>query len=206
VNEPPSRRPRGRPRSAPVDAALLDAALAEFTVNGFHVMSMESIAARAGVSKVSLYRRWKSKQAVVADVLKHLSDTRAPEDHGSLHADIDALLHAAISTPRAKSDAKIFIRTMGEVSDDPTLLDLYRQHLLRPRIDQVRALLERARTRGEIDDTVQTEVAAAMIAGPLVLYYIALLVEADIAWPHDLAQQLTRYVLAGIQPAVTDSA
>ncbi len=169
---PLPRRPRGRPRSTPIEHALLDAAVAEFTANGLHAMSMESIATRAGVSKVTLYRRWRSKHEVAADVLRLLSDIKVPDDHGSLQADLIALLGAAIGSPRARSEATIFLRTMGEISGDVTLLDLYRTRLLRPRIDQTRVLLDRDRARNEIDSTVPTEVAAAMIAGPLVVYYL----------------------------------
>src|SRR5690242_16100459 len=103
-----ARRPRGRPRSGPIDQALLDAALAEFVANGFHAMSMESIANRAGVSKVTLYRRWRSKYEVAADVLRLLSDTKVPEDNGSLEADLIALFGNAIGSPQARSEAMVF--------------------------------------------------------------------------------------------------
>jgi AcrR family transcriptional regulator len=63
-------------------------------------MSMEAIAARAGVSKVSLNRRWKSKLTATADVLRLLSEARVPEDHGSLESDILALIEASIDLLR----------------------------------------------------------------------------------------------------------
>lgn len=194
----PARRPRGRPRSGPIDQALQDAALAEFVANGFHAMSMESIANRAGVSKVTLYRRWRSKYEVAADVLRMLSDTKVPDDHGSLEADLIALFGTALGSPQARSEATVFMRTMGEITGDPALLDLYRQHLLRPRIGQIRVLLDRARDRNEIDRSVSTEVAAAMIAGPLMTYYLTLLAEPEVIWPDDLAEEFTRRVLVGI--------
>jgi AcrR family transcriptional regulator len=197
-NEPETRRPRGRPRSTSVDSALVKAALDEFTANGFHAMSMESIAARARVSKVSLYRRWSSKLAVAADVLRLLSETSIPEDHGSLEADILALLEASIGSPKAKSAAKVFMRTMGEISSNPELLALYRTHLLAPRIEQIRALVARARARNEIRDALPTEIAAATIAGPLFLYYLTVLANADGQWPHNLVEELMGAILQGI--------
>src|ERR1022692_3855482 len=105
--QPYSVRSRGRPCSASVDEALAKAALEEFMVRGYHAMSMESIAARAGVSKVSLYRRWKSKLAVVTEVLRLLSQTAPVEDHGSFEADIRALLRASILSDTARSTARI---------------------------------------------------------------------------------------------------
>src|ERR1035438_3500531 len=87
----PARR-RGRPVSESVDRALAKAAVDEFVQRGDHAMSMESIAARAGVSKLSLYRRWSSKLAVTADVFRILKEARTPVDEGSLEADIRLLV------------------------------------------------------------------------------------------------------------------
>ena len=198
VKKRPARRPLGRPRSGSVDRALTEAIFKEFTTHGFHAMSMESIAARAGVSKVSLYRRWSSKLAVTAEVLRSLSKITPLEDHGSLAADIHALLTEYIGSSTAKSAAKIFMRTMGEISGDPKLLALYREHLLAPRLGQLRGIVERARTRKELRSDLPTDVACAVIAGPLFLYYLTLLTEAEVNLPNNIAEQLTRAILRGI--------
>ncbi len=67
-------RKRGRPRSEPAHRALLEAALREFVARGYEAMSLEAIAAAAGVSKLTLYRRWDSKLALLREVLHELSD------------------------------------------------------------------------------------------------------------------------------------
>lgn len=192
------RRPRGRPISESVDRALAEAALEEFIARGYHAMSMESIAARAGVSKVSLYRRWSSKAEVAAEVFRLLSETKGVEDHGSLDGDIRALLQQSIGSRTVKSDAKMLMQTMGEISGSPELLALYRKHLLAPRMAQLRILLERARSRKELRSDLPLDLACAMIAGPLFLYYLTLLTEAEVNLPRDLAQQLTQAILGGI--------
>ena len=161
-------------------------------------MSMESIAARAGVSKVSLYRRWNSKLAVAADVFRLLRDTITVQDHGSLESDIRSLLNQSIGSRDTRTTAKILMRTMGEISGNPELLALYREHILNPRIEQLRAIVERARRRKELRADLSTELASAMIAGPLFLYYLALLAEAEVDLPTDLPAQLTRVILGGI--------
>jgi AcrR family transcriptional regulator len=188
-------RPRGRPRSKSVDRALSEAALQEFIVNGYRDMSMESIAARAGVSKVSLYRRWSSKLAVAGEVLRLLSETKATEDRGSLRADIRFLLEQSIGSNTASSMAKVLMRTMGEISGNPKLLALYRDHLLAPRLEQLRGIVERARARKELRTNLPTDIACAMIAGPLFLYYLALLTEADVDLPSNLVEELTHAIL-----------
>jgi AcrR family transcriptional regulator len=191
-------RPRGRPKSPEVDAALIAAALEEFSARGLHGLTMEAIAARAQVSKVSLYRRWPSREAVVAELLVHLAETRVPEDRGSLEADVRALVEATLEVPDASASARLVLRTMTELADTPRLLALYRTHLLEPRTAQLRTVVERARARGELKPTVTAEVAAGLIAGPLLLYQVTLLAGVKTAPPRDLATQLTRAILGGI--------
>ncbi len=196
--DPRPARARGRPRSTTVDRALTRAALAEFTARGLHGLSMEAIAARAGVSKVSLYRRWRSRLDVVAEVLGLLGEARPPEDRGSLEADIKALLEASIESRSARSMARLVLRTIGEVSGSPELLALYRTHLLRPRMAQLEVVVERARARGELRASISSEVASAVIAGPLFLHALTVLTQLDGALPSDLAAQLTHAILHGI--------
>jgi AcrR family transcriptional regulator len=161
-------------------------------------MSMESIAARAGVSKVSLYRRWSNKAAVTASVFGLLSETHSIEDRGSLEADIRWLLKQSVGSGTARSAAKVLMRTMGEISGNPELLVLYRAHLLTPRMEQLRALVERARARKELRDDLPTDVACAMIAGPVFVYYLSLLAEAEVDVPRDPAAKLADAILGGI--------
>ncbi|GAB1815901.1 TetR/AcrR family transcriptional regulator [Mycobacterium sp. MUNTM1] len=191
-------RRRGRPRSTAVDAALLQAAVDEFTANGFRDMSMESIATRAGVSKVSLYRRWTSKIAVTEEILRLMSQTTTPTDQGSLEADVRHLIGQSVGTPQAMTTARVLMRTMGEISGDPKLLALYREHLLRPRIEQIHTLIERARRRGEIHPNLDTDVIAMTIAGPVFLYQLSVLTNTDTDLPEDMPDQMIRAILVGI--------
>lgn len=161
-------------------------------------MSMESIAARAGVSKVSLYRRWNSKSAIVAEVFRLMSEMAPPKDHGSLEADIRALLNDYIGSSTAAASGKVLMRTMGEISGDPELLTLYRTQLLAPRYGQLRVLVERARARKELRKDLPIDVACMMIAGPLFLYYLACLSEMELDVSGNLTNQLTRTILRGI--------
>src|SRR5260370_6933448 len=93
MQKPPiSPRRRGRPRSEPAHRALLEAALREFVARGYEAMSLEAIAAAAGVSKLTLYRRWDSKLALVREVLQSLRRLTPLEDQGSLEDDLRVLL------------------------------------------------------------------------------------------------------------------
>jgi AcrR family transcriptional regulator len=188
----------GRPRSRGVDKALLDAATEEFRQKGYRAMSMGSIAARAGVSKVSLYRRWPTKAAVAADVLRLMSEDSPMADSGSLAADLKALLAKTIGAPGAAAAAQTIMRTMGEIADDPQLMAIYRERILVPRLAQVRLLVERARARGELRQDLSTDLAAALVGGPIFLYYLALVTNTDVALPDKPADGLAKLVLGGI--------
>jgi len=192
------QRPRGRPNDEHIDKALIEAAAKEFLERGYHVMTMESVAARAGVSKVSLYRRWNSKSALVADVFQSLYRETVLEDHGSLEADLRALFVESIGTGDSVSRGTVFLRTMGEISRNSELLALYRTRLLEPRIAQLRTLVDRARGRGELGPEVETDPAVALIAGPIFLYYLALLTGAEVNLSNGSVDSLVQLVLHGI--------
>lgn len=161
-------------------------------------MSMESIAARAGVSKVSLYRRWPSKAAVAAEVLGQIGEESPIADAGSLNADLRALIARTIGSRDAKSSARMIMRTMGEIADDPDLMAIYRERVLRPRLDQARALVRRARARGELRKDLPADLAATLVGGPVFLYYLALFAEAEMDLPADPAGDLMKLILHGI--------
>jgi AcrR family transcriptional regulator len=174
------------------------AAIEEFIEEGHGGMRMESVARRAGVSKVSLYRRWRSKLEVTAYVLAALAQETPVVDRGSLAADIRSLFEKSIESPTARQQARVVMRTLGEMSVDPELAALYRTHLLTPRIEQLRGLVERARGRGEVADDVDTDVVCALVAGPLFIHHLMLLTEAEVERPSDLADRYARAILGGV--------
>ena len=132
-------------------------------------------------------------------MLQFLSKTTTPvEDHGSFEADIRALLKESVGSSIAKFAAKIVMRMMGEISATAELLALYRTHLLAPRLEQLRGVVERARARKELRASLPTDIACAMIAGPLFLYYLTLLAEADVDVSSNPAEQLTRAILRAL--------
>ena len=196
---PEGKRPRGRPNDASIGEALLRAAHEVFVEKGYHGMSMDAIAARAGVSKVSLYRRWDSKAAIAADVFRRMSEEEPPTEAATLDGFVRELVRSAIGSPGALERGKLVLRTVGEVTEDPELLAAYRDQLFAPGLDQMREAIERARERGEVAAGIQTDVACALIAGPLLLCYLAFLAKADIKLEGDISEQVARLVLEGIR-------
>lgn len=79
----------GRPRSAEADDAILDAALDQFCDYGYDGLSVERVAAGAGVAKTTIYRRYPTKlDLVMAALARAKEGARAPEGSGSLRADL----------------------------------------------------------------------------------------------------------------------
>jgi AcrR family transcriptional regulator len=93
-SEPGERRRPGRPREQGVDQKVLDAALVRLVRYGYQRLRVDDVAADAGVAKSTLYRRWVSKESLVADVMRRLYlDRVCAEDHGTLRGDLLALVN-----------------------------------------------------------------------------------------------------------------
>ncbi len=98
----------GRPRSAAADAAILAATREALVDLGWSKLTMGDVAARAGVAKTTLYRRWAGKNELVVDAVAELFDELELPDRGSLAADIECVVlqfAALLARPEAKSGA-----------------------------------------------------------------------------------------------------
>src|SRR5579859_7686549 len=87
------RRP-GRPRSALAERAILEATLELLAEVGIEALSIEGVAARAGVGKTTIYRRWESKEELIVAAVRRLQVQAPIVDTGNFRADIQAIAHA----------------------------------------------------------------------------------------------------------------
>jgi AcrR family transcriptional regulator len=147
-SEPGGAR-RGRPRQARVDEAVLSAAAGLLAEVGFARLTMDLVAARAGVSKASLYLRWPNKTALVAEAIRHRSAV-IPEvpDTGSLHEDMRGFLRALLAAKLAAPGAVAAV--LGEIHSNPELRRAWRQSTASALTGCLRQILERAVARGEL--------------------------------------------------------
>src|SRR5919201_1239571 len=170
-------RRRGRPRSEPARRAILDAALAELEDRGYAALTVEGIAARAGVGKQTIYRWWASKADVVLDAMLDLAETRiAVPDEGSLEADLSAFL---VATFRERGQRPVLVGLMAQALLDPAFAAAFRDRFLFGRRDALRGILRRAVQRGEIDSAVDLELVIDVVYG--VLWYRLLLDHAPLS-------------------------
>jgi AcrR family transcriptional regulator len=161
-----TRRP-GRPRSAEAHAAILRAALELAVSGGLAGLSMEAIAARAGVGKATIYRRWKSKEALLTEAIASIALTPEVPDTGSVRGDLETASAAAIG--RLEPEAfRVVPRLMAEAGDDPELRAALDTALLRPRRAIIGEILRRGIDRGELRPDIDIELVTEMLIGPLV--------------------------------------
>jgi AcrR family transcriptional regulator len=192
-----ARRRPGRPRSAEAHEAILAAALELAVEGGLARMTMEKVAARAGAGKATIYRRWDTKQALMADALRSIAaDIRAP-DTGSLRGDFLGLAAQALGA-NAPGALRLMPRLMSEAAEDPELFAVCRAVLVDPRRAQLREILRRGVERGELRADVDLELAIDGLIGPIV--YRVLITGGDPAELAGLAERVFDQVLAGLAP------
>lgn len=143
---------RGRPRDPAVDEAVLAAAVELLADGGFARLTMDQVAARAGVGKASVYLRWPNKLALVAEAIQQRAGV-VPDlpDTGSLPGDMRTFLRALLRTYGSASRAMAAVS--GEVDRHPELRAAWRQSLSAALTDRLREIVERAIARGELPAT-----------------------------------------------------
>jgi AcrR family transcriptional regulator len=169
-----SRRPGGR--SARVRAAVITATLAQLADNGYSGVSPERIATRAGVHKTTVYRRWRTKEALVLDAMLHqAAQTVAVPDTGSLHGDLLELATRSAAIQSSPAGQAVVRAVAGEAAGNPDIAAASRRFWAE-RLALDRTILHRARDRGEIGRRTQSGPVIEALLGPL---YFRLLVTGE---------------------------
>lgn len=160
-------RPPGRPRSAQADEAIVDAALELLVEEGFDRLSMDGLAAKAGVSKATIYRRWPSKEALVIEAVARRTDPFADAStEGSARDRLVALLQAVVATSRTTL-GRLLPCMVGATVSNPTLAQHYREHILDPRRTRIGEILRSGVESGELRPDIDVGLAIDQVVGPL---------------------------------------
>jgi AcrR family transcriptional regulator len=163
-------RPRGRPRSASSQKAILAAAIEILLEHGLSSMSMDDVAKRAGVSKATIYRWWASKELLAMDALATEWALPTPSrglDTGSLRGDLLARLRPWLRQLNLKPYERVIAGLLAQTQTDPEFAKLYREHFVAPRREETRMLLLRAIDRGEIGANTNLELTLDLLYGPI---------------------------------------
>jgi AcrR family transcriptional regulator len=169
----PKRRNKGRPRSARTEEAILAAAAELLNESGLTAMTMEEVAARAGVGKASIYRRWHSKGALALDAfLREFLEGQPVRDTGTLRGDLIAAVRDWIRTVNGTAAGRILSGVIAEVQNDPRLAAEWRERFVGRVREERRPLLDRAVARGEIPPGSDPDLLLDMLYGPLYHRYL----------------------------------
>ena len=159
-----ARRP-GRPRSERAEQSIIEAtieALAERGIDGVHC---EDVAARAGVGKATLYRRWGGKEDLLIAAFAAMKHP-LPEPRGkSVRADLIALLGVIAADADDPRFAQQYALLHGAGERYPRLVARYREQVVEPRRELVRVVLRRGIETGELRPGIDVEVAMLMLTG-----------------------------------------
>jgi AcrR family transcriptional regulator len=160
---------RGRPRSDEAHQAILTAALEEVFAVGFRALGIDAIAARAGVGKATIYRRWPNKAAVVMDAF--LAEVGPGTGFPPAPRAIDRIRMQMEAQSKAfRSKYGVLIKSLlGEAQFDPELAEAFRERWIMPRRRLAREVLVEAIQQGELRDDVDVEAAIDMLYAPI--YY-----------------------------------
>jgi AcrR family transcriptional regulator len=161
-----ARRP-GRPRSVEVDRAILFAALDEYGEHGFEGMSVDAVAARAGVSKATIYRRFESKLELVTAAMYLVAEERKPSpDTGSLAGDLHALLDQLVALTQDQTLGCNVRMMVADGMRNPELAAVHEEFVQYRRAGTL-AVFTRAIERGELRADIDVQVAADVLTGPI---------------------------------------
>ncbi len=160
------RRRRGRPRNRSAHKAIVDAALELLAERGFQAATIDAIAARAGVGRNTIYRRWSGKEELIADAIRELSADLDMHEADDLYS---TLLERIRDFTRLFSDplfGRILPAVLGELQRNPSFAVAYADRVVRPRREALLELLERAVERGELRKEVDLDQIVDLLAGP----------------------------------------
>jgi AcrR family transcriptional regulator len=161
------RRPRGRPRSERARVAILRAARALLADGGPGAVTMEAVAARAGVGKPTVYRWWPDRHAVA---MAALMDTPPGEGVAASGGSAITALRAqlrAVAKRFATSTGRHVTSMLAAADPDSELSKAFRNHFVLARRAEGEAFLERAKANREVRRDLDVEVALDLLYGPL---------------------------------------
>lgn len=185
---------RGRPRDPRTRTAILSAARALLEAGGLTAVTIEAIAAKAGVSRPTIYRYWPNAPAVaMAAFLEASGAPAAGKTSRSPRAALRAQLHAvadAFAAPGGRSVAAMVAAAQSETE----LAKAFRNEFIARNRDAARLLLERCIVEQLVVAPADIDLALDLIFGPL--FYRLLMGHAPIT------RSFVDQLLDAIAPAV----
>jgi AcrR family transcriptional regulator len=181
---------RGRPRNEACTGEILAAALQLVADVGMAGLTMDAVAARAGVGKATIYRRWSSKEALMLDAWMSCVRTPAVPDTGTLRGDLEGLL-GGIDHPLTSGELqRVFPQMIAAAKVNADVADAYRAFIAQRRAP-LQTVLQRGVERGEIDPTADLSVVHDLLVGPIMYRWLVTDAPIDDAVIHQIIATVT---------------
>ena len=166
---PANRRP-GRPRSEQAEHAIIEATLDLFAEQGFEGVCVEAVAARAGVGKATIYRRWPNKEELLLAAFGSLKSP-FPEPEGvSVRDDLLAMVEVMCADKADPRKARRYALLLGEGEKYPRLMARYKETVVEPRREAMRAVIRRGIQTGELRPDTDIEIAMLTLTGVIMAH------------------------------------
>jgi AcrR family transcriptional regulator len=161
-------------------------------------LTVEAVAARSGVAKTTIYRRWRDKwelalDAVMIDMLPRFDE---PVDAGDTRSELLTFIDSVITMLAAPPFGPAMQSLVSQIATDPGLARLYREHVVRPRLAQLAPVIKRGIARGDLRAGTEVRSVHELLLGPV--FYRLLLSGAPL--DGTLGPRLVDDILAGFTP------
>lgn len=165
------RKAPGRPRNHQADEAITDAVFA-LLASGMSAasLSIEAVAAKAGVGKATIYRRWPNKEALLIDAVRKFKGPLPVPKGNSVREDLIIIVEANW-TARARKVGKVTACLIPDLNRDEELRQMY-QTVMEPRRDVMRQVFRRGVATGELRADLDVELAMLMLSGPSMVQHM----------------------------------
>lgn len=180
----------GRPRSEASKIAILNATIDLLEKSGYSMLTIEAIAAHAGVGKATIYRWWANKSFLVLDAFLMSTETHMYfQEKTSIRENFRQQLYTLANVLNGTL-GRTMVALVAESGEDSEIAKSFYTYYLKPRRKDAKMVLERAIAEGEIQATIHLDVASDMLYGPIYFRILIYKEKVDAAFIDQLVDQV----------------
>jgi len=194
---------RPDPRVERSRQAILEATLQLLARDGdVGSLTVEAVAARSGVAKTTIYRRWRDKwelalDAVMIDMLPRLDE---PVDVGDTRKELLTFINSVVKMLATPPYGQAMQALVSQIATDPDLARVYREQVVEPRHAELTPVIKRGIARGDLRPDTDVRLIHELLVGPI--FYRLLFSGAPL--DRNLGRRIVDAILAGFAPRVDD--